>query len=428
MMEGKLSWTVLLPLLLLLLHICFPTLCQRSSRTLISFLPHRRRFIHPWDDNLPQLCQSFRLVSVPQSAGRDLYPTREVPGPGDPLSAMHLSGTRQNKRKSKLDPLPSIKIDGPTPPASIAEQAAPAPASTSAPRPPSSSTLASSQVEPGIALSSSSPSKPDRPPLPRSLTSWLIADIDLDDLYSFPAIVDPYSNSTIVDMESPMMTTVPVLPKLRTIRFNPVIFKSGEDDRYLSEEEDVSSSGDETLPSPDEWDPLSLATDEDLFIATAASDIDEHVARVITFIAPGKPRLIDVNTFSPVQRRRLSPLLHSTGKLPEPAVRRRIREGRELDRLLKSRTWLAKALGHEDPYGPRRLTVTPLEGLGGRPFHDASISPRRAHSAGYPLDVESSLLASCDPLRMTAAQSKLRGVAQSLMTAKRRTRFPDTLC
>ncbi|KAI9886983.1 MAG: hypothetical protein M1823_001199, partial [Watsoniomyces obsoletus] len=258
--------------------------------------------------------------------------------------------------------------------------------------------------------------------LPPSLTSWLIADVDLDDLYH-------YSTTTTVDMDSPMMTTVPVLPKLRTIRFNPVVFKSSGEDRYWSEEEDASSSGDETIPSPDAWDPLSLATDDQLFIATAASDIDEHVARIITFIAPGKPRLIDVNTFSPVQRRRRSPVHHPIGKLPEPAVRRRIREARELDRILKSRTWLAKAMGQEDPYGPRRLTVAPLESSEGRALDDSSFSPRRAHSAGHPLDVESSFLAGCDPSRITAAQSKLRGVvAHSIMTAKRRTRFPDSFC
>ena len=164
-------------------------------------------------------------------------------------------------------------------------------------------------------------------------------------------------------MDSPITTGVPVLPKLRTLRFGPVIFEAEPAERNCSSEEDISSD-DESESSSFSWreeekegeEEEDVDGDDDRYVATSDSDVDEHVARILSYIAPGKPRMIDVDTFSPVQwrRRRSPPDLDAMNNPPEPALRRRIRERRELDRILKGRTWLAKAFGPDDLYAPRR--------------------------------------------------------------------------
>lgn len=247
-------------------------------------------------------------------------------------------------------------------------------------------------------------------------------------------------------MDSPMLTTVPVPPKLRTIRFDPIVSTASPDERYLSSEEEASSSGDDSAPGSNEWDPPQSdigdgvideeSVDDDgedgesQFIMMSASDIDEHVARTITFIAPGKPRLIDVNTFAPVQALYARARGDSIVRRPEPPVRRRIRENRELDRILKSRSWISKAPSQDDLYRPRRLTVAPLQSTSGKSSQDPRPKLRRGNSVRT-LGVsaaESSVPAGCDPMRLKTKPSMIRGVARSLVSTKRRPRLAEALC
>ena len=290
-------------------------------------------------------------------------------------------------------------------------------------------------------------------------TSWLYSNQD----DHFPATI----NQDDDDMESPMLTTVPVLPKLRTIRFDPVVSIASPDERYLSSEEEASSSGDESAPGSDRWDPprsdvsdgmineegIDNDVDDDgeddgnvedgqsQFIIMSALDVDEQVARTITFIAPGKPRLIDVNTFAPVHALYARAQGDGIGRRPEPPVRRRIRENRELDRILKSRSWISKAaLSQDDLYRPRRLTAAPLQSTSGNSSQQHDPRPKlrgrgnksvRALgiSAAAAAAAESSVLAGCDPMRLKTKPSKLRGVARSLVATKRHApRLAEALC
>lgn len=320
-----------------------------------------------------------------------------------PFFEMHPSGTRTNKRK--WEPArPRMGHISPAGPRSLAQRpASPAP-----------------QDYQGL-LSSLPP------------TSWLYWNRE----DHFPTM-----SGTNEEMESPMLTAVPVLPKLRTIRFDSNIFTAPPDDRYLSSEEDLSSTGSDAGSSLDRWDPMKPDNDfddddddESQFVLTAASGIDQQVARTIAFIAPGKPRLIDVYAFAPIQSRRARSHDLAIARLPEPPVRRRICEHRELDRILKSRSWISKAFNQEDPYRPRRLTAAPLDGDRVGSSTEVRAKLRRANSSrtdgSRTVTVSpagSSVLASCDPSRPNTAQSKLRGVAQSLASAKRKARLAEAVC
>ena len=303
--------------------------------------------------------------------------------------------------------------------------------------------------DPGPAASTaiSNPSMPDED-LPSwqplgTWHSWLFSDPD--DLRSRSG----HYQTPSVEMDSPVMTSVPVLPKLRTLRFSPVIFEADPVERYHSSEEDVStddgsdsssfSSREEEKEEEEEEEEGGGGGEDDVdgdydrYVTTSASDVDEHVARILSYIAPGKPRMIDVDTFSPVQRRRRPlPDLHVNNKPSEPAVRRRIRERRELDRILQGRTWLAKAFGSEDLYPPRRLPVAVPDDIAREPSSNIRPILQRAQSSlrtlVAPPTPDPSPSAGCDPLGVAVASSKLKGVVQSLMSTTRRAKTLDVLC
>ncbi|KAI9828854.1 MAG: hypothetical protein M1826_005958 [Phylliscum demangeonii] len=90
---------------------------------------------------------------------------------------------------------------------------------------------------------------------------------------------------------------------------------------------------------------------------------DAHVARAVTFIAPGKPRIIHVHAFAPVPDFLTTVTTAATGMTAtapphHPASRkkplalsrtrtrprRRARDSRDVDRLFRGRSWIARAL------------------------------------------------------------------------------------
>lgn len=270
-------------------------------------------------------------------------------------------------------------------------------------------------------------------------TSWLVEDVD--DLQSNL----PQDQLLPVDMkEAQTANETPINPKTRKIRFAPVMYEVEPDERYYSSEEELSSVENDSVCQSEDFDDDDARDEEDddddeedyvhkesgyedhIYVMTSASDVDEHVARIITFIAPGKPRIIDVNTFSPVQRLRptrvdANPIRNSS----EPAGRRRICETRELDRVTRGRTWMAKAFDLDDPYAPRRLTIAPMNGLSDSEGGSSSSSSGLLDSSHHQI---SAMLPSCHPSASGTTHSKLRGVAHSIVSAKRKVLRPDALC
>lgn len=240
-----------------------------------------------------------------------------------------------------------------------------------------------------------------------SSTSWLFFDGE-DVLLQNPS-----------QMKSNMTADIAMLAGKRTLRFASTVLKASMDDRYQSSEEDLSSGEEASEMSIDAFDVVDFLDEEgdDPF---GPSEIDEHVARIITFIAPGKPRLIDINSFAPVMELR-SPVLRPLVRPPEPRMKRRIRESREMDRIIKSRSWISRAFGSDDPYMARRSIIPPLDDFGSRSLYDGNTS-RHAQ------DADPIHLGRYSPTKLGGAHLKLRGVARSIIAAKRKTSLPEGLC
>lgn len=259
-----------------------------------------------------------------------------------------------------------------------------------------------------------------RPPLRSwsSSTSWLLFDGE-----------DVLLLQNTTEMKPKMTTDIAMLAEKRILRFakSSTLLKLSMDDRYQSSEEDLSSGGEEgSEMSIDTYDDDFIAfpddedEDEEAYDSFAPScEIDAHVARIITFIAPGKPRLIDINSFSPVMELR-TPVRQSFIKPPEPRIKRRIRESREMDRILKSRSWISNAFGHDEPYVARRSFIPPLDDFGARSLYDGSI-PRDV------VDTDPFQTPRYSPTKFGGAHLKLRGVARSIITAKRKSSLPEGL-
>ncbi|KAI9788465.1 MAG: hypothetical protein M1816_006901 [Peltula sp. TS41687] len=266
-----------------------------------------------------------------------------------------------------------------------------------------------------IVPSSSASLSSDHRPLHSSWspsTSWLLFDGEDNILLPNPS-----------KMKSNFTADIAMLAEKRTLRFAAAstTLKPALDDQYQSLEEDWSSGEDgssEMSVDAFDFDFIDFPHDDPFGPSKA---IDAHVARIITFIAPGKPRLIDINTFSPVMEPRV-PVRQPISKPPEARMKRRIRESREMDRILKSRSWISKAFGHDDPYVTRRSIIPPLDDIG---------SPRslqESSSAGGRDTFDPLHLPRYSPTKFAGAHLKLRGVARSLIAAKRKSSLPEGLC
>lgn len=231
-------------------------------------------------------------------------------------------------------------------------------------------------------------------------------------------------------MASELPYTVQILPGKRTVKFDTPAAQPILQDHYLSSEEDLSSSEQDSVASMPTEAPASRSHSQRSAGSLSAAEIDEQVARTITFIAPGKARLIDVNAPDPIYEAHPAVRTTEPTRSIEPYMRLRIREGRELDRMARGRNWAARAFSKEDPYCARKPLLSPLNTFGSRPAAEGGDATRRKQ-APIPLlchHSDSTALAGCGPSKLAIAHSTLRGVANTLISARRKTGFSEPSC
>lgn len=232
-------------------------------------------------------------------------------------------------------------------------------------------------------------------------------------------------------MASELPSTIHFSPEKRTVKFDTTVAQPILHDHYLSSEEDLSSSEQESVSSRPTEGQLSRSGsgNSQRRAPSPATEIDEHVARTITFIAPGKPRLIDVNTFGPIYEARPARRIADPSRSVEPYMRLRIREGRELERIARSRSMTTRPFAKDDPYSARKPLLAPLNSFGSRSTE--LNGPARQKQTPLRLlcqDSDSTVLSTCAPSKLAVAHSALRGVANTLISAKRRTGHAETSC